>query len=45
MPDPVEAEKLWKMAADDMRATGYDFANAEDTAFIYGLQLKPAANT
>ncbi len=32
-------------AADDMRATGYDFANAEDTAFIYGLQLKPAANT
>jgi len=31
-------------AADDMRATGYDFANAEDTAFIYGLKLKPAAN-
>ncbi len=28
-------------AADDMRATGYDFANAEDSAFIYGLKLKP----
>jgi len=31
-------------AADDMRATGYDFANAEDTAFIYGLKLKPPQN-
>ncbi len=28
-------------AADDMKASGYDFANAEDTAFIYGLKLKP----
>ena len=31
-------------AADDMRATGYDFANAEDSAFIYGLKLKPPQN-
>jgi GNAT superfamily N-acetyltransferase len=31
-------------AADDMRATGYDFANAEDTAFIYGLKLKSPQN-
>lgn len=31
-------------ATDDMRATGYDFVNAEDTAFIYGLNLKPATN-
>lgn len=31
-------------AADDLRATGYDFANAEDTAFIYGLKLKPPQN-
>jgi GNAT superfamily N-acetyltransferase len=31
-------------AADDMSATGYDFANAEDTAFIYGLKLKSPQN-
>jgi GNAT superfamily N-acetyltransferase len=28
-------------AADDLKASGYDFANAEDSAFIYGLKLKP----
>ncbi len=28
-------------AADDLKASGYDFANAEDTAFIYGLKLSP----
>lgn len=26
-------------AADDLRASGYDLANAEDTAYIYGLVL------
>jgi GNAT superfamily N-acetyltransferase len=26
-------------AADDMTASGYDFANAEDSAFIYGRKL------
>jgi GNAT superfamily N-acetyltransferase len=26
-------------ADDDLRASGYDFANAEDTAYIYGLTL------
>ena len=26
-------------AADDLKASGYDLANAEDTAFIYGLKL------
>jgi len=26
-------------AADDLRASGYDLANAEDTAYIYGLLL------
>lgn len=26
-------------AADDLRASGYDLANAEDTAYIYGLAL------
>jgi GNAT superfamily N-acetyltransferase len=31
-------------AAEDMQASGYDLANAEDTAFIYGLKLKPAQN-
>ena len=31
-------------AADDLTATGYAFANAEDTAFIYGLKLKPPQN-
>ena len=31
-------------AADDLSATGYDFANAEDTAFIYGLKLKTATD-
>lgn len=29
-------------ATDDMKASGYDLANAEDTAFIYGLKLKTA---
>ena len=28
-------------AADDLRASGYDLANAEDTARIYGLKLSP----
>lgn len=27
-------------AADDLKASGYDLANAEDAAFIYGLKLK-----
>ncbi len=27
-------------AADDLQASGYDFANAEDTAYIYGLSLQ-----
>jgi hypothetical protein len=26
-------------AAEDLRASGYDLANAEDTAYIYGLIL------
>ena len=26
--------------ADDLQASGYDFANAEDTAYIYGLSLQ-----
>lgn len=26
-------------AGEDLRATGYDFANADDTAYIYGLPL------
>lgn len=26
-------------AEDDLRASGYDLANAEDTAYIYGLTL------
>lgn len=29
-------------AADDLKASGYDLANAEDTARIYGLKLSPA---
>jgi GNAT superfamily N-acetyltransferase len=28
-------------AADDMHASGYDLANAEDNAYIYTLKLKP----
>lgn len=28
-------------AADDLEASGYDFANADDSAFIYGLRLTP----
>jgi GNAT superfamily N-acetyltransferase len=28
-------------AADDMNASGYDLANAEDSAYIYSLKLKP----
>lgn len=27
-------------AEEDLRATGYDFVNAEDTSYIYGLNLK-----
>lgn len=30
-------------AADDMKACGYDLADAEDTAFIYGLKLNAAS--
>jgi hypothetical protein len=26
-------------AADDLRASGYDFANDDDSSFIYGLTL------
>src|SRR4029077_10540637 len=26
-------------AADDLRASGYDFANDDDTSYIYGLTL------
>lgn len=32
-------------AADDLRASGYDLANAEDTARIYGLKLSPAKSS
>ena len=28
-------------AGDDMNASGYDLANADDNAYIYGLKLKP----
>lgn len=30
-------------AADDLKASGYDFANAEDTAYIFGLKLKASS--
>jgi hypothetical protein len=26
-------------AADDLRASGYHFANADDTSYLYGLTL------
>jgi len=26
-------------AADDLRASGYDFANADDHSYIYALKL------
>jgi len=28
-------------AEEDLRVTGYDFVNADDTAYIYGLKLTP----
>jgi len=28
-------------AGDDLRASGYDFANDDDTSYVYGLKLSP----